>query len=378
MISLLHVYAVVQADVQQGDLLGVVQRGPLDGRAGQQHRFEVGYGGDGARAADLKVDAQQFGEGLLGLEFIGYGPFRRLGREAQRPLVGIAVHFDDYAVGREGELLARLVPVGDEGIHLLLTAADAHVVRDLESPLARLLQILPVGFVGQAVARQLVERAVQSALRHDGRRLLLERSGGGVARVGEEGFALLLALGVEPVERGVGHQDFAPYLEQVGPPPAAQYQRYAADGPHVGRHVVAAGAVAAGHGTHQPSVFVGERDGRAVELQLADVLRPLGLLLDAGQELVELLQRVGIAQREHREAVFDRTEFGGDVAPDPHGGGVGIGVFGVRLLQILQLAHHPVEVEVRYLGCIVDVVFPVVVVELSAQLFDSLSCLCHK
>ena len=56
---------------------------------------------------------------------------------------------------------------------------------------------------GQLVARQLVERAVQSAPGHHGRRLLLERPGGGVAGVGEELLAVGLALGVEAVEQSV-------------------------------------------------------------------------------------------------------------------------------------------------------------------------------
>lgn len=38
------IYHIAYANVQQGDLFGVVQRGPLDGRSGQLHRIEVGDG----------------------------------------------------------------------------------------------------------------------------------------------------------------------------------------------------------------------------------------------------------------------------------------------------------------------------------------------
>ena len=45
-----------------------------------------------------------------------------------------------------------------------------------------------MGRAGQVVARQLVERAVQTAPRDHRRSLLLERSGRGVARIGEKRF----------------------------------------------------------------------------------------------------------------------------------------------------------------------------------------------
>ncbi len=90
--------------------------------------------------------------------------------------------------------------MGDEGVDLGDAAADARLAGDLEAPFAGLFEALPMGREGQVVARELVERAVQPAARHDGRLLLLERSGGGVARVGEELFAVGFALGVEAVE----------------------------------------------------------------------------------------------------------------------------------------------------------------------------------
>ena len=223
---------------------------------------------------------------------------------------------------------------------------------------------------GQLVARQLVECAVQSAPGHHGRRLLLERPGGGVAGVGEELLAVGLALGVEAVERGVGHQDLAADFEEVGPVRAPQAQGHRAHGADIGRHVVALDAVAAGHGAHEPSVLVGERDGRAVEFQFADVVRGPGFALDAADELVQFVQRVGVAQRQHRVAVLHGPELGRQVASHAHRRRVGVGVFGVCALQILEFAHHCVELEIRNLGGVFDVIFEVMQFELPAQLFD--------
>ena len=189
--------------------------------------------------------------------------------------------------------------------------------------------------VGQIVARQLIERAIQSPPCHDGRRQLFERPCGGVARIGEERFAGRFAFGVEPVERGVGHQNLASDFEEVGIAVARQLQRNAADGADVGRDVVALGAVAARHGLQQAAVIVGERDGRAVEFQFADELRLSHLLFDAFDEFVQFVERIGVSQRQHRKAVPHAAELRRDVAAHTHGGGVGIGVFGVRRFQLL-------------------------------------------
>ena len=371
--ALLHVDHVARADVQQGHLLGVVQRRAAHGGSGQQHRIEVRHGGDGARAAYLEGDAFEACQGLLGLELVGHGPFRCLGREAQLPPHGEVVHLDDHAVGGEGQLPPRLVPMGDEGVDLGDAAADARLAGDLEAPFAGLFEALPMGREGQVVARELVERAVQPAARHDGRLLLLERSGGGVARVGEELFAVGLALGVEAVERGVGHQHFAADLEQFGPPFAAQPQRHGAHRADVGRHVVALDAVAAREGLHEPPVFVGERNGRAVELQLAYVVRRACLAFDASEELVQLVERVGVAQREHGVAVAHGAELGPEVAAHAQRGRRGVGVFGMFAFELLEFAHHRVEVEIGDFGRVFDIVFMVVVVELPAQLLDPLA-----
>ena len=371
--ALLDVYHVARADVQQGHLLGVVQRRTPHGRPGQQHRFEVRHRRYGSRASHLERHAVQPRERLLGLELVGHGPFRGLGRESQLPPYGEVVDLDHHAVGREGQGMAPLVPMRDVGVDLLRSAAYARRVRDFESPLAGFLQAFPVVREGQVVARQLVERAVQAAACDHRRRLLLERPRRGVARVCEERLPGRLALGVDFVERGVGHQDLAPYFEVGRPVVAPQAQGNRAHRTYVGRHVVALRAVAARHGTQQPPVLVGERYGRAVEFQFADELRWPCLLFDAGDEFMQFVERIGVAERKHREPVLYAPELRRDVAPDTHRGRIGVGQFGVRPFQILQFAHHRVEFEVGDLRGVFDVISEVMVLELPPQLFDSLA-----
>ena len=81
----------------------------------------------------------------------------------------------------------------------------------------------------------------------------------------------------------------------------------------------------------------------------------------------QLVERIGIAQRQHREAVPHAAELRGDVAAHAHGGGVGVGVFGVRRFEFLQLAQQAVEFEIRDFRRVFDVVFSVMIVELRAQ-----------
>ena len=347
-----------------------MQRRAPHGGSGQQYRFEVGHGRNGSRAAYLERHAVETRRGLLGFEFIGYGPLGGFGRKAQLTAHGEIVDLDDYAVRGEGQFAPRLVPVVDIGVDLVGVVADTRRIRDLEAPFAGFLETLPMARERQFVASQLIERAIQSALGHDGRRLLLERSGGGVAGIGEELLAVGLALGVEPVERGVGHQYFAPDFEIIGPVLPAQAQGDRTHRADVGRHVVALDAVAARHGAQKPSVFVGERDGRAVEFQFADVVRGPGFALDAADELVQFVQRVGVAQRQHRVAVLHGPELGRQVASHAHRRRVGVGVFGVCALQILKFAHHRVELEIRNLRGVFDVIFEVMQFELPAQLLD--------
>ena len=354
-----------------------MQRGPLDGRSGQLHRIEVGDGGDGSGASHLEIDAFEPRERLFGLELESHGPSGRLGREAQLAPQGVTIDLDDHAVRSERQFPALFVPEGDVVVDLRLAAADPHLVRYVESPFAGFPHTLPMGRAGQVVASQLVERAVQPPLGDYGRGLLLERARCGIARIGQQRFAVLLAFAVEAVERGIGHQHFAPYFEEIGVVAPLQVQRNGANRADIGRYVIAPCAVAPRHGTEQSSVFVGERDGRAVELQLTDQVGGPHLPLDAVDELVQLVERVGVAQREHREAVADGPKVGGQVAAHAHRRRVGVGILGILPLEVDELAHHRVELEVGDFGGVFDVIFIVVAVELPAELLDSFLG-CHR
>ena len=84
----------------------------------------------------------------------------------------------------------------------------------------------------------------------------------------------------------------------------------AADGPHVGSHVLADDAVAASRAAREEAVLVGQGNGQTVELELADhvELRLFQQVGDAGVPCQELLVVEGVAQAEERDRVLGLRE----------------------------------------------------------------------
>ena len=247
------------------------------------------------------------------------------------------------------------------GILVIGRTANAGVLRHLKSPTTSRLQRLPMGRERQLSGCNLVERAVQTSLCHNRRLLLFERSCRSISRVGEELFASRLSLRIQTVERCIRHKYLAPNLE-LGRVVARKSQRNGADGANIGGNIVATLAIASGNGTKQLAILVGERYGCSVELQLADKLRFALLLLDALDELVQTLNRVGVRQREHRVAVLHILKLRGLVAAHSHRWRVLVGILGVSLLQLDKTLHHLVELEIGNLGCILHIIFAIMVV----------------
>ena len=374
--ALLDEDPVAHADVQQGHLVGIVERRALDERAAELDRGKVRHGRDRAGASHLVVDAEQLGAGLLRLEFIGDGPAGRLGRVAQRPLAGELVDLDHDAVGGVGEELALLVPVVDVVLDLADAPAEAAFVGDGQTPAGGCVERFAVGVEGHRFGGNVVEGADEAAVCDFLGIDELEGSGGGVARVREGGLFLGFALAVEGVEGLVGHQDLAADFEFFGIIPV-QLLRDARNAADVVRHVVALDAVAAGQGLDQPAVPVGQADGRAVELEFAAVAERDAVqdLVGPGGEFFDFFDGVGVAQRQHGVAVraldealaglrFGVGAHGGvQVGADAVGGGVGVVELRECRLERLQLMHQLVELVVGDRRRIIHIIAPAVLPE---------------
>src|SRR5579875_1261012 len=202
---------------------------------------------------------------------------------------------------------------------------------------------------------------------------LLERARGGVARVGEDGLARLLALTVEATERLERKVDLAACLESGGDGTARpERERHAADGADVRGDILADGAVAARGARCEPAVLVDELDRDAVHLGLAGVLdlRALRELAHPRVELRHLVAARGVGEREHRVAMAHGLELGQRRTAHALRGGIGGDQLGMRLLERLQAAEERVVLGVGDLGRVEDVVEVVVPADLAAELLD--------
>ena len=269
------------------------------------------------------------------------------------------VDLDDYAVGGEGQELALPVPVVDVFAYFAYVVAEPALVGHRQPPARRRVEGFPVGGEGYGFGGDVVERAdeppVGDLLRVDE----LERARSRVAGVREGRVLVVLALAVQGVEGLVGHQHFAAYLELLRVV-AVELPRDVGNAQGVFGHVVAPYAVAAGERLDEASAAVGQAYRGAVEFQFAAVAEPGSAEgpLRPGGELLYLGDRVGVAEGEHRVAVPPLHEAragerfgvafqrGVEVGAYLVGGGVGAVELGVGGLQVLELVHQRVELEV--------------------------------
>ena len=134
-------------------------------------------------------------------------------------------------------------------------------------------QRLRLGRDRVAVLDQLVEPGRQLPTRRDLRVDLAERARAAVARVGVERQAGFLALLVDALELGLGHEHLAPRLERGG---LLQPGRDDRDRLQVRGHVLAGRAVAAGRALDEAAALEAEADREAVDLELGAVAQVRG------------------------------------------------------------------------------------------------------
>ena len=102
-----------------GYLVGIVQRSALYDSPRQEHRREIGHGGNSPCTPYLIGDTLQGGRYLLSLELIGNCPARRLGSVAQFLLCLVVIDLDHHPIGFIGEIMAAGIPIVDKLHHLV-------------------------------------------------------------------------------------------------------------------------------------------------------------------------------------------------------------------------------------------------------------------
>ena len=200
------------------------------------------------------------------------------------------------------------------------------------------------------------------------------RSGGGIARVGEERLALSRQLGVEPLKTTLRHVHLAPDLERGWEFRRDRHgERNTGNGLDVGGDVFTDIAVAPGRSDAVAAVLVEEAHGQAVDLQLGDILE-----LDVSQrpthplvEFANLLALERIGQAEHRRAMSDLGEGVGGRTPDPLRRRVRRDQLRILRLELDQLAEQRIVLGVGDLGMVEHVVLPIRAIDQPAQLEDA-------
>ena len=209
----------------------------------------------------------------------------------------------------------------------------------------------------------------------DVRVLLAERARRGVARVDEEPLAGVGLAGVERLERARAHVDLAAHLQHVWRA-LRQALGDRLDGGDVGGDVLPHPPVAAGGRLHETAVLVEQRDGDAVDLQLAHVVDRV--VVRSGTEAAlqplaprqQLLGREGVVERHHRLAVLDRREQDRRRGPDllaRRGRGDELREL---VLVAAQVPDQLVELRVGDRRRVLGVVAPVVLGDLGPQRLD--------
>ncbi len=309
---------VAHPHVLAGDLLLVVEGRPAHGGPGQRHRREVGDRSQLAGAAHLHLDRLHGRRRLHRRVLVGDRPAGELRREAQLLLEGEVVDLDDDTVDLVLEARTLLAPLLDEREHLVEALAPPRGRVGAQPPGAERLERLPLAPRDSAPdVRDGIEEDVEAALRDDARVEALHRAGRRVPRVGERLLLRLLPLAVDGLEAGPRQVDLAARLELRRHVRALQHERYRADRPRVGRHVVAPDAVSARHRPGEAAAFVVQRHRQPVDLQL----RGVGDLPlphhpeDALLELPQLLRGVGVVEAPHRHPVHEARELLGRLLP---------------------------------------------------------------
>ena len=207
--------------------------------------------------------------------------------------------------------------------------------------------------------------------------LLAQRTGGGVAGIGE--LARLLARlgrflrqpGVERGEIGLAHIDLAAHLEHVRRV-GGQRLGDVGDGADILGHVLADRAVTAGQRLDQPPIDIAQRTGQAVDLGLGGqgdglVVGQLQIAADAADEILDLLVGKGIVQAGHRPGVRHLGQMRGRGRADLGVGRVGADQMREGGLDRSVATNQRVIIRIRNLGRILGMVEAVVMGDLAGK-----------
>ena len=205
-----------------------------------------------------------------------------------------------------------------------------------------------------------------------------QRPGRCIPRISEPRFARFLALLVDLFENLARQIGFAThfYLACDFLGSFTQFQRDAANGADVRRHIFAAGSVAARDAAHKHSVFVMNRKREAVDFQLGHILNWLlaGKFATPCIKGAQLVDVVAVIKRQHGPAMNEFRKAFSRAATDTLRGAVRSNQLRVFHFQLAKLFDELVVFLIRNLRIVFEVIEVFVAANLVAQfpglLFD--------
>ena len=361
-------------EVERCHHICIVERSPSHLCASQLHRVHVCNRRYGTCSAHLEDHLPERCLGLFCLKLIGDCPSWALCRHAEALLLRQRIDFQNNTIGSHGQVAAFLVPIINEGKHVVERVGQRHAFTDLKSPSCCCLEVLIVSIAGNTIAQEVVEIGIQASLSHRAAVFALESARSSISGIGKKRFACLLPFCIETFERCPRHQNLATNLKLAGPVSTfGELQRNAANGTHISRHIVALSAIASRHSPRQASVFIVKADAQTVELQFATDLKrcPHQTIAHPFPEISHLLSVVSIAQRKHWSGMHNRLELIVEVAAHPLSGAVCIEKFRMFCFEVLQFVHQEIELLIGNHRTVLHIVAVVMLVQLIAELHDA-------
>ena len=306
---------------------------------------------------DLHDDVLHKGLTNFGRIFIGAGPAWEFRRAAELRALRQAVELDHRAVDVKGKAVARLADPGNAPQGLIRRGA-ARVRDNMEAQRLQEFQRLDMRRELPPLGKlEVKDENVQPPLRRHGGIELAQAARCGIAWIGKQRLALLLARLVELREDRAGHEDLAADDEMVRR--AVQMHGNGADRLEILRHVLADAAVAARCTADERAVHILQRNGQAVDLRLDAVDGVRHALAHPAVKFADLVRREHVLQTLERHGVLDLFKLAQRLAADPARGRERRCQLRMRGLQLLQPPQQPVIFIILHLGRIEHIVLMV-------------------
>ena len=357
---------VAHAGIELTDKIAVVQRCTRNRCTGKPYRLKHGIRCQHAGASHRDDDILEQGLLDLGRVLVRRRPPRKFRGRAERFALREGIDLDNSTVNVEIQFTAGLAHVLDFAPHVPRVGVDRIARACRETEALEVIERLHMAFHRQLVAVLDVEAEDgQLSFPRNFAVLLPQRTRRRVARIGKQRLFMQLQFGVERIEHGLFHVDLTAHNEMRRC--VLQLFRDVLDGFEVLGYVLAHLTVTACRTADEHAVHIFERDRKAVDLVLDNVLRLSDGILHTGIELAEFVKRENILQAFEWVGVRHLGKAAARRTADPLGRRVRVRHLRMLGLERAKLTLQHIVLIVGDLGRVLVIVFFVVIPQLLPQ-----------